>query len=191
MSDRSNGYEALARDFILARSPLIGLATVRRWAQGLGGGAAILDLGCGHGVPLARGLREDGFVVYGVDASATLLAKFREGFPDAPTECGAAEEATLFGRTFDGVLAWGLLFLMRPEEQRRVIGKAAEALRAGGSFLFTAPREVLGWNDAMTGLRSESLGQAEYARVLAAHGFALVGHEVDEGENYYYFAVKQ
>jgi hypothetical protein len=80
---------------------------------------------------------------------------------------------------------------MRPEEQRRVIGKAAEALRAGGSFLFTAPREVLGWNDAMTGLRSESLGQAEYARVLAAHGFALVGHEVDEGENYYYFAVKQ
>lgn len=186
--NRSNGYEALAEEFVRARSPKIGLATVREWAQGLSPGAAILDLGCGHGAPLAVGLRADGFRIFGVDASPTLLKKFQERLPEAAVECSGVEEARLFDRRFEGVLAWGLLFLLTPEAQRAVIGKVAGVLEAGGAFLFTAPREAMSWNDAMTGLRSVSLGREEYARVLAGFGLELVGNAEDEGENYYYFA---
>ena len=35
--DASNGYEALAREFMLRRDATIGVATVRQWARRLGG----------------------------------------------------------------------------------------------------------------------------------------------------------
>src|ERR1051326_7328608 len=124
-----------------ARNTRIGPSTVREWSRTLARGASILDLGCGHGV-VSQPLAEEGFALWGVDASAKLVAAYRERFPDAHVECAAAEESDFFGRTFDGVVAWGLLFLLPGDVQRRVIGKVARALNPGGRFLFTADREA-------------------------------------------------
>jgi hypothetical protein len=71
-----------------------------------------------------------------------------------------------------------------------LIGKAARALNPNGHFLFTAPRDVCSWMDAMTGLPSVSLGYDEYAHELERHGLVLDENDEDEGGNYYYFASK-
>src|SRR6185436_502859 len=135
-------------------------------------------------------LLQEGLTVYGVDASETLVAKFREQFPNVNVECSPVEESLFFSRTFDAVLAWGLMFLLPADTQRSLIGKVARALNSQGQFLFTSPREVCSWMDGMTGLPSISLGHEVYEQELAAHGLALVGNDKDEGENYYYFATK-
>lgn len=71
--DRSNGYDAIAADLIAGRDRSnVGVSTVRTWARSLPVGASILDLGCGHGVPISAALMDDGFMVYGVDASPHL-----------------------------------------------------------------------------------------------------------------------
>jgi 2-polyprenyl-3-methyl-5-hydroxy-6-metoxy-1,4-benzoquinol methylase len=188
--DKSNGYEALAEAFTRARSSSIGPTVVLRWAKRLPRGSCILDLGCGYGVPITEALHREGFQIYGVDASATLIAKFRERFPEAIVECNSVEESPFFHRRFDAVVAWGLMFLLTREAQRELIGKVARALHPQGQFLFTAPKEACSWNDAMTGLESVSLGQEEYVQELAAHGLALTGNDEDEGQNYYYFSAK-
>jgi 2-polyprenyl-3-methyl-5-hydroxy-6-metoxy-1,4-benzoquinol methylase len=190
MPDRSNGYESVAEDFIQARNSAIGPPVVRRWAAGLRTGASILDLGCGSGVPISEALLQEGFTIYGVDASATLIARFRERFPHVPLECSLVEESLFFRRRFDAAVAWGLMFLLPADTQRSLIGKVARALHPHGHFLFTAPRETGTWPDGMTGLPSCSLGYEAYERELVAHGFRLVGNDVDEGDNYYYFTVK-
>jgi hypothetical protein len=56
--------------------------------------------------------------------------------------------------------------------------------------LFTAPREACEWKDAMTGLRSESLGAPAYRRLLETAGLVLLDETEDEGENHYYVALK-
>jgi SAM-dependent methyltransferase len=188
--DKSNGYEAIAEAFSRTRSPSIGPGVVRNWAKQLRPGASILDLGCGNGVPITATLIQDGFEVYGVDASATLVAQFRDRFPDVAVDCNPVEESVFFNRTFDAAIAWGLLFLLPAETQRALVGKVARVLNQGGHFLFTAPRQVCSWKDGMTGLLSVSLGQTEYERELAEHGLALVGNNEDEGGNYHYFATK-
>src|SRR5215813_12168803 len=94
--DKSNGYEEAAVSFMSARNPRIGASTVRAWAQALAPGSSILDLGCGHGVPISQALTEQGFAVYGVDASPTLIGKFRERFPGAHAECSAVEDSEFF-----------------------------------------------------------------------------------------------
>lgn len=68
-SDKSNGWQSIAEIFMRLRNSGIGSARVREWSRTLPPGSSILDLGCGHGVPISQALIEDGFSVYGVDAS--------------------------------------------------------------------------------------------------------------------------
>lgn len=185
--DQSNGYEEHARTFIRARNPAIGPDVVRAWARELAPGAPVLELGCGHGV-VSQVLVDAGLALYAVDASPTLLAAFRTRFPQVPAECAAAEESTWFDRTFDGVLAWGLMFLLPADAQRTVISKVARALRPGGRFLFTASREAMTWTDVLTGRESRSLGVDAYRLLLSDAGFTVEDGRTDAGENHYFDA---
>jgi SAM-dependent methyltransferase len=189
--DKSNGYERVASEFISGRARGIGASVVAEWARALPPAAAVLDLGCGPGVPISETLVNAGFRVYGVDASTTMVAAFQARFPQVPVQCAAVEKSDFFGRTFDAIVAWGLLFLLDADTQRRLIAKTARALTAGGRMLFTAPRKACSWRDAMTGQISISLGFDEYRRELEASGLSLVGTRTDEGENHYYLTIKQ
>ncbi|HUB80309.1 MAG TPA: class I SAM-dependent methyltransferase [Bryobacteraceae bacterium] len=188
--DPSNGYEAVAETFARARTPTIGPRVVREWAKRLPPGASILDLGCGPGIPISQTLIDLGFAVYGIDASATLVARFRRSFPNIPVEHNSIEQSDFLGRMFDAVIAWGLMFILPVESQAVLIAKAARVLVPGGNFLFTAPQRPCTWEDGLTGILSTSLGQESYERELSSQGMAAIGNDQDEGENFYYFARK-
>lgn len=185
-SDKSNGYQEIAKLFMSERDSLTGVATVRQWSRTLARGSSILDLGCGHGVPISQALLEDGFTVYGVDASASLMESFRKRFPSAHTECSAFEDSTFFRRTFDAVVAVGLMFLLQPDVQCLLIRKVKQALNSNGQFLFTSPKEKCTWQDILTHRESVSLSAHRYREVLQAEGLILVGELSDEGNNHYY-----
>lgn len=186
-NDSSNGYEAVASELMAGRQHSnIGVVTVRTWARSLPMGASILDLGCGFGVPISQALLEDGFVVYGVDASPSLTAAFRCRFPHSHVVCEAVEDSRFFGRTFDGIIAVGLIFLLSADTQRDLIYRVALALNPGGRFLFTSPAQSCTWADLLTGRQSLSLGAEAYKAVLSDAGLTLVGEHLDEGENHYY-----
>jgi 2-polyprenyl-3-methyl-5-hydroxy-6-metoxy-1,4-benzoquinol methylase len=191
--DKSNGYEEIASIFISGRGrdhSGIGASVVAVWSQKLPDRATVLGLGCGNGVPISQALIERGFNVYGVDASARMVAAFRARFPTVPVECAAVEDSDFFGRTFDGVVAWGLFFLLDAEVQRRLIAKVAAVLPNGVGLLFTSPSQSCSWADAMTGRTSISLGLDAYRNALEAEGMSLVGTHRDDGDNHYYFARK-
>ena len=188
-SNLSNGWEEVANRFMDVRSS-IGTNTVRGWASALPKGAAILDIGCGNGLPLTAALTEIGFQVSGIDASPTLAAAFHENFPDLDIACEAAESSSFFGRKFEAAFAVGLMFLLPAESQRHLIGNVAHALNPGGKFLFSAPTQSCTWQDSLTGRPSVSLGRDEYCAQLSSAGFAFIGSLTDEGGNHYYCAQK-
>ena len=137
---RSNGYEAVAAEYMSRRVKRnVGVATVQRWTRSLPHGGAVVDLGCGHGLPLSMTLLDEGLAVHGIDASPSMVAAFRHRDPRAPVICEPAETSDFFGRTFDGALAWGLVFLLDEAAQRQLIRRVAQALKPGGRFLFTSP----------------------------------------------------
>jgi cyclopropane fatty-acyl-phospholipid synthase-like methyltransferase len=193
VSGKSNGYEQIAPRYIEHRGSdpaETGAKEVAEWGQTLAAGATVLDLGCGTGVPISLALLNCGLNVYGVDASPSMVKAFRERFPSVPVQSAAVEDSDFFGRTFDGVVAWGLMFLLDAETQQRLIAKVAAALVVGGKFVFTAPWQIVEWDDLMTKQQSVSLGRDAYAEALTAAGLTLTGNRTDEGENYYYFAEK-
>jgi 2-polyprenyl-3-methyl-5-hydroxy-6-metoxy-1,4-benzoquinol methylase len=177
-------------EFRSRRSRSIGVDIVRSWARSLPARAAVLDLGCGDGVPITQVLLDTGLEVYAVDASPSMIEAFREHFPGVPAECASAMTSEFFRRNFDGVIAWGLLFLLTAEDQRGLIQRVAGALVSGGHFLFTAPIQRCEWIDIITGRTSISLGGEEYRSVLRDVGLRVTSESDDEGGNHYYSAIK-
>jgi SAM-dependent methyltransferase len=192
--DRSNGYEGVAAEFLAGRgrapSSGIGAAAVRRWAGTQRRGAAVIDLGCGSGIPITREVISEGLDVYALDAAPSMVEVFRRNFPGVPVVCEAVEDSDFFGRTFDAVLAWGLMFLLPAETQRRVLERVARILVPGGRLLFTSPAVPVVWNDVMTRLESRSLGAEEYRRLLLLGGVQVTREYEDEGETHYFDAIK-
>lgn len=191
MIDLSNGYDNEAESFLASRSLTIGVATIHSWIKSLPAGARVLELGCGNGIPITQTLLGEGLNVYAVDASPKMVAAFRENFPDTSLTCQAAEQLSFIDQKFDAVLAWGLMFLLTPENQQLVIQNAGKALNSGGRFLFTAPKETVTWADLKTGHKSRSLGDAEYRSLLSSAGMILIAQYNDEGSNHYYEAKKE
>jgi ubiquinone/menaquinone biosynthesis C-methylase UbiE len=140
----SNGYEGIASMYVAGRGtrPPSRRCDRRRHRPGVGTslspGATVLDLGSGPGEPGTRILQEAGLATYAVDASSAMVAAFRERFPGVPIEQNTVEASEFFDRSFDGVLAWRLLFLFTPVAQALLIEKVAGVRNPGGRFLFTA-----------------------------------------------------
>jgi len=61
-----------------------------------------------------------------------------------PAEGSAFEDSEFFGRTFDGVIAWGLMFLIPPRSSPLIIRQVPVRLNFGGrhKFVYLAPRAV-------------------------------------------------
>jgi SAM-dependent methyltransferase len=192
--DQSSGYEAVAVEFLArrgsGRSTGVGVHAVREWARTLPKGAAVIDLGCGSGFPITEVLVAEGLDVFAIDATPSFVEAFRCNLPNTPVICEAVQDSTFFHRTFEGVLAWGLMFLLSPEDQRRLIQSIASILVPGGRLLFTSVAERVVWNDAMTRLQSRSLGAEEYRRQLSAAGLSVTSEYEDEGQNHYFDASK-
>ena len=196
MKDLSNGYESISAEWLATRgngrtrSDAIGVKEVRRWAKTLPPQSSVIDLGCGPGFPITAVLIEEGLEVFGVDAAPSFVAAFQQNLPGTPVVCESVLESSFFNRKFDAVLSIGLIFLLRADEQRRLIQRFADALVPGGHLLFTAPAEPGIWTDVMTGLQSTSLGAEEYRSQLAAVGLSVTAEYEDEGQNHYFSALK-
>ena len=193
MIDESNGYEGIAEIYIRGRGRAvngIGALTVRAWARTLSVDSIVLDLGCGTGIPVTKILLEAGLTAYAVDASPKMVEDFKRNFPHSSVACESVERSVFFDRTFDGIIAIGLMFLLPEDRQRALISKMAVALNSGGKLLFTAPLDKHEWKDAMTGQRSRSLGAEVYRAFIRDSGLSIDEEYDDEGGNHYFSGIR-
>ena len=113
----------------------------RRWIDHFVGllppAAAVLDLGCGGGEPVASSMVAGGLQVTGVDSSPTLIALCRNRMPNQQWVRADMRSVSL-GRRFDGVLAWDSFFHLRHDDQRGMFPIFAEHSATGGILMFNA-----------------------------------------------------
>jgi SAM-dependent methyltransferase len=194
--DLSNGYESVSAEFLTrrgssrTRSDAIGVKEVRDWAKTLPRGSSVIDLGCGPGFPITVVLVEEGLQAFGVDAAPSFVSAFQRNLPGTPIVCESVLASSFFDRTFDAVLSIGLMFLLKAEEQQRLIRRFADILVPGGRVLFTSTARPHVWTDGMTGLESISLGAEKYRELLGAAGISVAAEYEDVGESHYFDAFK-
>ncbi|MBB5051383.1 SAM-dependent methyltransferase [Afipia massiliensis] len=177
-------YERHATAFDRDRGKrLVERAWFERFRQVMPEGADVLDLGCGSGEPVARYLIEAGHRVTGVDSSPTLIGLCRSRFPNETWIAGDMREVSL-SRRFGGIVAWNSFFHLTPDDQRRMFKIFRDHAEPGAALMFTSGP---GAGEAIGAYQGEalyhaSLATAEYEVLLAAHGFSVVQHVVEDQE---------
>jgi 2-polyprenyl-3-methyl-5-hydroxy-6-metoxy-1,4-benzoquinol methylase len=96
---------------------------------------AVLDLGCGCGVPVARSLAADGYAVTGVDISDVQIERARRLVPAATFIRAVATAIDFAPASFDAVVCLYALIHMPLAEQPRILRRAATWLRPSGWLL--------------------------------------------------------
>jgi 2-polyprenyl-3-methyl-5-hydroxy-6-metoxy-1,4-benzoquinol methylase len=143
--------------------------------------AAILDLGCGGGEPIARYLVEQGSDVTGIDSSPTLIGMCAERFPGGEWIIADMRNLTL-NRRFDGILAWDSFFHLSQEDQREMFPVFRNHARPKAALMFTSGSSL---GEAISTYKGEplyhgSLDGAEYRSLLHRNGFDVVRHIVED-----------
>ena len=141
----------------------------------------ILDLGCGAGEPIVRHLIDAGCRLTGIDASAPMIALDAERFP-AMTWIVADMRTLALRERFGAIIAWDSFFHLRAQDQREMFPVFRSHVAARGLLLFTsgpAHGEAIG---ELYGQRlyHASLDAEEYRELIAANGFELLRHTVED-----------
>jgi 2-polyprenyl-3-methyl-5-hydroxy-6-metoxy-1,4-benzoquinol methylase len=115
-------------------------------------GGAVLDLGCGCGVPVDRSLAAAGYRVTGVDISEVQIERARRLVPDGTFIRADASTVTFGPGSFDAVVCLYALVHMPLEAQPPLLRRVAGWLRPGGWLLTVTGQQ------AWTGTEDNWLG---------------------------------
>jgi SAM-dependent methyltransferase len=116
-------------------------------------GSAVLDLGCGCGVPVARRLAPR-YAVTGVDLSPVQVERARELVPRATFVCTDMTTLSFPNEAFGAIVCLFALIHLPIAEQPALLRDVSRWLRPGGLFLATVG------HTAWTGLEKNWLGVA-------------------------------
>jgi len=134
-----SGYDRMAEQYLATKDPEdpLALAALKDLAPLLPSEAAVLDLGCGAGVPVTRWLAERGFAVTGVDVSARQLELARRNIPEGTFLKADMTEVVFAPETFYAVVAFHSIIHVPRTEHPTLLQRIHRWLEPGGVFLAT------------------------------------------------------
>ncbi len=187
MSDRaksivSAGYDAIAEEFLDWSLKVVDPVRDRLFAElvaRLPEGAAVLDIGCGAGIPWTRALA-DRFDVTGIDISSRQVEAARLNVPVATFIVGDISSASFEARSLGGIIAFYSIAHLPVDEHGPLLDRLARWLRPGGLLLASVPvAESAGWTGEWLGTTMffGSLGAEAYLALLRSLDFELLAAE--------------
>ena len=134
-----SGYERVAEQYLATKNPEdpLALEALEDLASFLPPRAAVLDLGCGAGIPATRWLSDKGFTVAGVDISARQLDLARKNVPSGTFLKADMAEVAFEPETFDAVVALHSIIHVPRTEHAALLGRIHRWLGPEGTFLAT------------------------------------------------------
>jgi len=175
-------YERKAREFDAVRSrALFERSWLERFAALLPETGDVLDIGCGHGEPIAAWLIGKGHRLTGVDTAPSLLSLCRSRFPTHHWIEADMRQLAL-DQPFHGIVAWDSFFHLPHDDQRGMFDLFRRHAAPGAALMFTsgpAHGEAIG-SHAGEALYHASLSPEEYRSLLAAAGFRVVDHRAED-----------
>ena len=183
------GYDRMAESYLGNKDPVdpTTLAALEEVVRTLQPGAAILDLGCGAGVPVTRWLADCGLAVTGVDFSARQLELARRLVPAANFLRADMTDLDFPPESFDAVVAFYSIIHVPRAEHPALLEDVRRWLRPGGAFLATwalgawegEEEDWEGWGAPM---RWSHYGEETNLRMLREPGFEVVSAEARTGK---------
>jgi len=175
------GYDAIAAEYTASRqADSEDVRLLSELTRRLPKGSAVLDAGCGSGVPVTRILAQS-FDVTGVDFSEAQIALARRNVPQARFLCGDITRLDFADASFDAVVSYYAIIHIPRENHRALLSDFCRFIKPGGWALL-----CLGANDLPDDVE-DFMGAPMYwshydadtnLRMLAEAGFSIVWHKI-------------
>jgi len=198
-------YDSLAFDYhewAIADLPF--KAAIDTWLGKIPPGGRILDVGCGHGIPMIDYLLQQEFNVTGLDASPKMLERVKQRFPSVPLINLPIEDLDI-EQEFDGVCSLSSMLYLDPIDFAHGLYRVYRALKPGGLLLLNAydlhptwrgepyhvdiKRWMWGWSYSMDEV-AKSLDEHGYFKVLDMQDVTLPGEKQEGIEKWFIQARK-
>jgi 2-polyprenyl-3-methyl-5-hydroxy-6-metoxy-1,4-benzoquinol methylase len=129
----------MAEQYLASKDPEdpLALKALEDLASLLPKDAAVLDLGCGAGVPVTRWLADRGFAVTGVDVSAKQLELARKYVPDGTFLRADMTEVVFGPESFAAVVAFHSIIHVPRTEHPALLKRIHRWLKPHGALLAT------------------------------------------------------
>ena len=183
------GYDACAASYHQSRSAEPG-SELQGLICMLVDGDAVLDIGCGAGVPIARQLAER-YRVTGVDISTEMVLRAQRNVPTGNFVCADIMTVCLPPSSFDAAVALYSVFHLPREEHPRLFRRVHRWLKPGGYLLCTlSHHSEVGYTEQDffgATMYWSNYGLEEYTDILAEVGFMLLDIRsvgCDKGEDH-------
>jgi ubiquinone/menaquinone biosynthesis C-methylase UbiE len=129
------GYDAIADRYLAARATGGDMALLAEVVARLNLGDAVLDAGCGAGVPVVRELAGAGMNVAGIDLSQTQLELARAHVPSASLAQADLVTLPFRGGSFDGLVSFYAVIHVPRAYHQAVFAEFRRVLQPGGVAL--------------------------------------------------------
>ena len=183
------GYDRIAEQYLATKDPEdpLTLSALEDLARNLPPGAAVLDLGCGAGVPVTRWLVEKGFSVTGVDFSERQLELARRLAPGAAFIRADMSELDFGPETFGAVVAFHSIIHVPRADHPVLLANVYRWLGPGGHFLATMTvtdfeGEESDWEGWGAAMRWSHYDRETNVEMLRRSGFEIVYAEPRTGK---------
>jgi len=187
----TEGYDGIALEYLEIVKSME--ATVREKYLGmlinlLPPGAAVLELGCGAGVPMTRYLVDNGLKVTGVDISRKQLALAEKNVPEATLILGDMTKLEFDENSFDAVTAFYSITHIPRIDHNDLISSIYKVLKSGGIFMVN-----LGKGDLPDTVEADWMGKSMFfshydadtsEKIIRMTGFEIISAD-DEPEMEY------
>lgn len=184
------GYDALSYRYRADDAGLGGYAPwIERLLPLLPPAAAVLDLGCGCGVPVARVLAGAGHRVTGVDISEVQVSRARTLVPAARFVQADVTRAEFGDDSFDAIVSFYALIHVPVADQAGLLRRAGRWLRPGGWLLVTTGQDAWtgsheGWLGGNATMHWSQADAADSRRWIRDAGLVITGEEtIPEGSS--------
>ena len=170
------GYDTCAASYHESRSTEPG-SGLQGLTDRLDDGDAVLDIGCGAGVPIARLLAER-YLVTGVDISAEMVLRARRNVPAGNFVCADIMTVSLPPSGFDVAVALYSVFHLPRADHRCLFQRVHGWLKPGGYLLCTlSHHSEEGYTEEDffgATMYWSNYGLDEYVDILTEVGFAML-----------------
>lgn len=186
------GYDEIARRYQADRHIFESTQELEEFASYLTGGAKILDVGCGAGIPVTKFLVQHGFEVTGIDFSEEMLKLARKNVPNAKFIQRDMTEMDFEANSFDGLVAFYSIIHVPKEEHFSLFQSFHRILRPEGIVLLCLGSDD--WEATVeyygTNMFWSHYSPAESQRLLKEAGFQIMfGKHLVKGEERHYWVL--
>lgn len=180
------GYNQAAESYACGRDQFSSLPYLERLRERLRPSAAVLDVGCGAGLPVDRYLVDHGCRVTGIDLSEAQIALARANVPEAAYAVRDMTELIAGEYAVDAVVSFYAIFHTPREGHGALFRTFHSFLPAGGLLLVTMG--VNDWEGTEEDFHGVRMWWSHYDSVISRRliedaGFHILLDEIDRQQN--------